>query len=166
MLAARGPAPGEAAGREREERPAPPQEPGSRPTLATPAPRRWPLDYAPVAAGRGCARGSPPPSATPHGTRPAPEQGAGTFEQPESIAGRSRPSVLPHSGTPPSCPSACSPSLRWLGVQTKPELGTAAFCLISSPRKPNQERSAGAACDRRRVRPPRQSLAAGAGCGN
>lgn len=38
------------------------------------------------------------------------EQGAGTFRHPESIAGRSRLRVLPYSRTPPSCPSACSPS--------------------------------------------------------
>lgn len=38
------------------------------------------------------------------------EQGAGTFRHPESIAGRSRLWVLPYSRTPPSCPSACSPS--------------------------------------------------------
>lgn len=84
-----------------------PQEPSSQPTLTTllaPGLR---------ARGCGCARGSPPPSGTLHGTRLAPSRAqapSGTFRHPKSIAGRSRLRVLPYSRTPPSCPSACSPS--------------------------------------------------------
>lgn len=132
-----------------------PQEPSSQPMLTTllaPGLR---------ARGCGCARGSPPPSATLHGTRRL-RAGRRHLQAPREHRGK-----VAALGASLQQDSSVLPLrlLATLGTQTEPELGTAAFGLIS-PVTPSQEHSAGTACDRLRVRPPRQSPAAGVGCGN